>query len=151
LNLPNPEGCGNTATDGDCGVFFKPFNGDLVTNGLATGTLYQDNPATAGLTYTFTGWAGAEANSLASQFVFALEFLDGANAVIQSNVLDLAANGLFVPNGQPFNYKQYSIMAVAPVGTATVRASASFIGGRNNPAGGGQAFLVDDFTLDNGL
>lgn len=38
-------------------------------------------------------------------------------------------------------------MATAPDGTAFVRARASMIDAMANPAGGGQAFVVDDFTL----
>src|SRR5262249_44152192 len=58
LNPPSPEGCGGL----DCGVFFKGFTGNATTGDLATGILYQDVPALAGLQYTMTGWAGAEAN-----------------------------------------------------------------------------------------
>jgi hypothetical protein len=39
------------------------------------------------------------------------------------------------------------VMATAPAGTVSVRARASMIGAMANPAGGGQAFVVDDFTL----
>ena len=52
LNSAPPAGC-----DGpDCAVFFKAFSGNG-TDGAATGNLYQDNPATPGLTYVMTGWA----------------------------------------------------------------------------------------------
>ena len=37
--------------------------------------------------------------------------------------------------------------AGAPPGTAFVRARTSLINGLSNPAGGGQAFVVDDFTF----
>ena len=81
LNPPFPEGCGNTAVDGDCGVFFKPFSGGGA-NGPATGSLYQDNPATPGLKYTLTGWAGAELNVLMTDAVFAIDFLDAGNSTV---------------------------------------------------------------------
>ncbi|MBA3482549.1 MAG: PEP-CTERM sorting domain-containing protein [Pirellulales bacterium] len=129
---------------GDLGLFFKPFTGN-VADGPATVNMVQDNPAVAGLIYTLTGWAGAEANYLSAGSQFAVEFLNGGGAVIGGNVNPLAT--LLVPNGQAFNYKQYSVSALAPVGTALVRARASMIGGQGNPAGGGQAFVVDDFTL----
>jgi hypothetical protein len=145
LNPPAPEGCGNVMTDGDCGVFFKPFSGSQA-NGAATGHLFQDNPATPGLLYMMTGWAGAEANALMADAVFAIEFLDGTNAVIGGNSISLLPT-LFTPNGQPFNYKQYSLQAFAPAGAVTVRARASMIDALSNPAGGGQAFVIDDFTL----
>jgi hypothetical protein len=145
LNPPPPDGC-----DGpDCAVFFKPFSGSFSggpPNGAATGHLYQDNPGTAGVLYTLTGWAGAEANALAG-VMFAIDFLDAGNVLIASSTLDLVAAGLFTPNGQPFNYKEYTVTGVAPANTATVRARASMIDGIPNPNGGGQAIVVDDFTL----
>jgi hypothetical protein len=141
LNGPHPEGCGGP----DCAVFFKAFSGSTA-NGAATGHLYQDNPATPGLKYILSGWAGAEANVLMAGAEIALEFLDAGNSVIGGSVIDLLPT-LVVPNGDPFNYKLYSTMAIAPAGATTVRARASMIGGMPNPAGGGQAFVVDDFTL----
>jgi hypothetical protein len=141
---PTPVTTGGIAGD-DWAVFFKPFTGN-VTDGSATGHLYQDNPATPGLTYRLTGWAGAEANVLMADAVFALEFLDAGASVIGGSVLSLMPT-LFTPNGQPFNYKQYSVSATAPAGTVSVRARASMIDALSNPAGGGQAFVVDDFVL----
>lgn len=141
LNPPS-EGC-----DGpDCAVFFKPFSGS-VANGPATGHLYQDNPATPGNLYIMTGWAGAEANALMGGAEFAIEFLNGGGGVIGGTSLNLLPT-LFVANGEPFNYKKYSLSAFAPAGAASVRARASMIDAVSNPAGGGQAFVVDDFTLD---
>lgn len=133
-------------TAGDLAVFFKAFSGGGA-NGAATGHLYQDNPATPGWSYSLTGWAGAEANYLASQSLFALDFLDGGGSVISSFELNLVAAGLFVPNGEAFNYKQYRVTAIAPVNAAGVRSRISMIGGLSNPSGGGQAFVVDDFEL----
>jgi hypothetical protein len=141
LNPPPPEGCGGP----DCGVFFKPFSGGGA-NGPATGHLYQDNPGTPGMKYILTGWAGAEANALMADAVLAIDFLDAGNGIIGGASLSLLPT-LFVDNGQPFDYKQYMVMAVAPAGTATVRARASMIDAVSNPAGGGQAFVVDDFEL----
>jgi hypothetical protein len=129
---------------GDFGLFFKPFTGNLA-NGPATVNLTQDNPATPGNVYTLTGWAGGEANYMRTASVFAVEFLNGAS-VIGGAALALDPL-LLVPNGESFNYKQYSVSAVSPVGTTTVRARVSMVGGMANPAGGGQAFVVDDFTL----
>jgi len=137
-----PLGCGGM----DCAVFFKTFSG-TTANGPATGHLYQDVPAVPGRTYTMTGWAGAEANALADRFEFALEFLDAGDSIIGGAVLDLSLAGLFDPNGHPFNYKKYTLTSVAPVGTANARVRASFIDGIPNPVGGGQAFVVDDFSL----
>jgi hypothetical protein len=141
--LPGPDGCGTN--NFDCAVFFKGFSGNTA-NGPATGHLYQDNPATPGLRYILTGWAGAEANFLATGAEIALEFLDAGDSVIGGSVINLLPT-LYVDNGEPFDYKQYTANAVAPLGTVEVRARASMIGGTPNPLGGGQAFVVDDFSL----
>ncbi len=141
---PTPVTTDGVAGD-DWAVFFKPFSGGGA-NGPATGHLFQDVSGTPGMTYTLTGWAGAEANALMSDAVFALDFLNSGGTAIGGAQLSLLPT-LFVPNGQPFNYKQYTLSAVAPVGTFTVRARASMIDAISNPAGGGQAFVIDDFTL----
>jgi hypothetical protein len=145
LNPPAPEGCNGP----DCAVFFKPFSGNA-TDGAATGHLQQDNPATPGLLYHMRGWAGAEANALMQDAQFAIEFLNGSTAIIGGTTLSLLPT-LFTPNGQPFNYKLYELTSVAPAGTATVRARASMIGATGNPAGGGQAFVIDDFSLTSNI
>lgn len=142
LNPPFPDGCSGP----DCGVFFKPFTGNAV-DGAMTAHLYQDVPATAGLEYQLTGWAGAEANLDVAGAVFALDFFSGGGLPLGSATLDLLPS-LFVVNGESFNYKQYTLSAVAPLGTTTVRARVSLIDGLSNPMGGGQAFVVDDFSLD---
>jgi len=145
------DGSGSAAPDGcsgpDCAVFFKAFSGN-VANGAATGHLYQDKPATPGLIYTLTGWAGAEPNLMAGT-LFALEFLDAGGIEIPASgaELDLIAAGLFTDNGQAFDYKQYTLTATAPAGANWVRARASMLDGLPNPIGGGQAFVVDDFEL----
>lgn len=79
--------------------------------------------------------------------VFAIDFLGGSGGVISSVELDLIPT-LFADNGLNFDYKQYSLSGTAPVGTTMVRARASMIGARGNPAGGGQAYVVDDFELN---
>lgn len=129
---------------GDNAVFFKAFTGGGA-NGPATGHLFQDVLATPGVMYQLTGWAGAEANYLAARTLFAIDFLDGGNSLIGNTELDLA--GLFVDNGLAFDYKQYTVTATAPANTVSARARVSMIDGISNPAGGGQAFVVDDFEL----
>ena len=96
--------------------------------------------------YTLTGWAGSESNALMAGAEFGLEFLDGTHSVVGGVVVNLLPT-LFIPNGQPFNYKEYTLVGVAPLDTVYVRARASMLGAVSNPAGGGQAFVVDDFTL----
>jgi hypothetical protein len=136
-------------TDPDFGVFFKPFTGNVATDGPATGHLLQDNPGIPGKEYTLTGWAGAEANAIMGDAVFALEFLDGGGIEIPGSGTEFSLlPTLFVPNGEAFNYKQYTISATAPASTVFVRARVSMIDALSNPAGGGQAFVVDDFTLE---
>jgi hypothetical protein len=132
-------------TNDDWAVFFKPFSGNA-TDGLATGHLFQDVAGTPGLIYTLTGWAGAEPNALMTGAEFVLEFRDGGGGLISSVVLDLMPT-LFVDNGEAFDYKFYSLSGTAPAGTAFVRSRASMLGAQSNPQGGGQAYVVDDFTL----
>lgn len=130
----------------DWGVFFKPFSGNT-PDGAATGHLQQTVTGVAiGKTYTLTGWAGGEANALMQGAEFAIDFLDINGDVIGGNSVNLLPT-LTVPNGQAFNYKQYSVSALAPAGSEYVRARASMIGASGNPLGGGQAFVVDDFVL----
>ncbi len=141
-NPPHPEGTGGP----DGAVFFKGFSGNAQPNGPATGHLYQDVAATPGLKYVLTGWAGAEPNYLGGAEL-ALEFLNSGGAEIGSATLDLVAAGLLTDNGQPFDYKQYMVMATAPAGATTVRARVSMLDALANPLGGGQAYVVDDFVL----
>lgn len=141
---PTPVTTDGVAGD-DWAVFFKPFSGNA-TDGAATGHLYQDVPATPGLRYDLSGWAGAEANFLAQGAEIALEFLDGGGSVIGGQVVNLLPT-LTVDNGMPFDYKKYTASGVAPAGSVSVRSRASMIGAMGNPAGGGQAYVVDDFVL----
>lgn len=144
----------NMFDPGGSGLFFKAFQG--TTTDPITASLYQDNPATPGLTYTLSGWAGAGAGyigltdpTVGSQFH--LQFLNSANNVIGDTTLNLVVNGQHVlgsPNGSnPFGYFDYTLSATAPVGTASVRALATMVNAYNNPLGGDQAFVVDAFTL----
>lgn len=139
LNDPNSGYAGTP----DWGVFYKQFQGNA-TDGALTASLYQDVAGTPGDEYTLTGWAGGEAN-YGSGAEFAVEFLDVTGGVIGGSVLDLVANGLLTDNGEAFNYKQYTVSAVAPAGTAWVRARSSMVDAMGTS--GGQAFVVDDFVL----
>jgi hypothetical protein len=157
--LPGPDGCGENQFD--CGVFFKPFSGTLPNTqfpagNFATGHLYQAVPGTPGLTYTLSGWAGAEPNysglipATITRSEFAIEFdndNDRSNGFISSVVLDLVADGMTGGPAPARGYGEHSVSGVAPLGTAFVRARASMIDAYGNPAGGGQAFVIDDFSL----
>lgn len=135
----------NGANSDDWAVFFKPFSGNA-TNGAATGHLHQTVAGVAGLEYTLTGWAGAEANASMVDARFAIEFLDSGNNMIGGVVRSILAD-ILVPNGHPFNYKMFDVKGIAPVGTSFVRVRVSMIDAMANPAGGGQAYVVDDFGL----
>jgi len=138
-------------TANDWAVFFKPFSGN--PSDRANGRLFQDVPGIAGATYELTGWAGAEANysglipGTVTKSLFRLSFFDTSSTLLGGAVLDLVAAGLGTPNGQAFSYRQFSLLATAPAGTAIVRAEVAMLDAYANPAGGGQAFVVDDFTL----
>lgn len=138
-----PDGAGNK----DWGVFFKPFSGNTAPDGPATGHLRQFVPATPGIRYELSGWAGAEPNALMQGAEIALEFLDAGGDVIggSGQVINLLPT-LYVDNGLNFDYKQYTAVATAPAGAAFVQARASMIGATTT-GGGGQAFVVDDFVL----
>jgi hypothetical protein len=140
-NPPHPEGCGGP----DCAVFFKAFSGNA-TDGAATGHLQQAVPGLPGKRYELRGWAGAEPNFL-GEGRFAIDFLNSGGNPISSVELSLNAAGLLTDNGQPFDYKQFIVAGISPAGTTSVRARASMLNGMPNPAGGGQAFVVDDFSL----
>jgi hypothetical protein len=144
---PTPVTTGGVNSD-DWGVFFKPFSGNTTTNGAATGHLYQDVAATPGARYTFSGWAGGEANFM-GRAELALEFIDVNGLVIagEGQTLDLVAAGLLTDNGLAFDYKKYTVSAVAPAAAIGVRGRVSMLDAIANPAGGGQAFVVDDFSL----
>lgn len=137
----------------DCGVFFKPFSGNLTTGDLVTGHLRQTVLGVPGDAYILSGWVGAEPNysglipGTQTRTELAIDFLGAGFVLLSSSVLDLQAAGLGTPNGQPFAYQEYSVTGVAPVGTLFVRPRLSMIDAYGNPAGGGQALVADDFSL----
>ncbi|MDZ4658003.1 MAG: PEP-CTERM sorting domain-containing protein [Bythopirellula sp.] len=141
-----PNGCSNNPATADCGAFFKAFAGTTV-RGPITVDLYQDHPATPGKKYTLTGWAGGGPGHLAAGHELALEFLDAGGSIIPLSGDINPMTALLLDNGLPFDYKEYMAMAIAPANAAEVRARVSMIAGMNNPAGGDQAFVVDDITL----
>ncbi|MCC7377597.1 MAG: immunoglobulin domain-containing protein [Verrucomicrobiales bacterium] len=143
----------NVREDGGFGVFFKPFQGNLGNDDLLSVYLYQDNPATPGSKFVFSGFAAAEANysglqatnSPAPQTLFYVLFLDVSGSVISSNSLDLVAAGL--PTGGPSSMEEFSLPELtAPANTATVRAGAAMLDVYSTS--GQQSFFVDAFTLD---
>jgi len=141
-NTPDPGGA--------FGLFFKPFQGQLATGDKVSSTLFQNVPATAGQRYTLTGWAGAGAGYIGLsdptvQSQFTLSFYNGASQIGSATVLDLKAAGL--TSGAGFGYQPFTVSALAPAGTTSVRATANMLEAYGNPAGGDQAFVVDYFSL----
>lgn len=144
-NVPDPGGA--------FGLFYKPFSGNS-TDGNVTVNFFQDTPATVGVTYRLSGYAGAGAGyvgliptNTTTMSLFAVEFLNAGNSVIGGSTLDLKTAGLGTTNGNAFGYAQYSVMATAPAGTVSVRSRASMVNAFGNPLGGDQAFVVDAFQL----
>lgn len=137
---------------GGFGLFFKAFVGNPPwdpTAGSVDANIYQDVAGTPGLKYTLTGWWGAEPNwsgfvTPGPNALFALDFYSGIG-LISSAVLDLEAAGLGGPAGS-LNYKQFSISAIAPPGTQTVRARGSMLSGVFN-MDPGQALVTDEWGL----
>ena len=158
-NGPFNDGCSsemfaNVLAPGGFGLFFKPFQG--ATTNKITVDFYQNVAATAGVSYTLTGWAGAGANYIGLtdstvQSLFHITFLGSTSNTLLNVTLDLAAAGL--GSGAPtspatgFGYHPFTLSAVAPVGTVSVLVGATMINAYNNPLGGDQAFVVDSFTL----
>jgi hypothetical protein len=137
---------------GGQGLFFKAFTGNPPwdpTAGTVDANIYQDVAGTPGQAYELTGWWGAEANfsglnTPGANVIFALDFYNGAS-LISSAELDLEAAGLGGPD-PGLNYELFSVSAVAPAGTTTVRARGSLIDGAffQDP---GQALVTDQWTL----
>ena len=147
------EGFANHNSGGTSGLFFKAFTGNPPwdpTAGSVDADVYQDNPGTPGMKYILTGWAGAEANYSGlnmpgEQSFFAIDFLGAGGVPLSSAVLGLEAAGLGGPDPS-LNYEQFSVSAIAPIGTETVRARVSMEDGVffQDP---GQAFVADEFSL----
>jgi len=137
----------------DCAAFFKPFGGNLTTGDLATGHLRQTVLGNPGDRYDFSGWVGAEENysglipGSQTRTELAIDFLGPGFVLLSSSVLDLKAAGLGTDNGLSFDYKMYSVSGIAPAGTLFVRPRVSMFDAYANPAGGGQALVADDFSL----
>lgn len=148
------------------GIWFKPFEGnfpgfpDVLT---VDADLTQKVSGTPGQQYKLTGWARFEggyaggvdildatspngARASLTDTVFALEFLDGLDALISDVRLELKAAGQLNDN----QWKQHTLLGTAPAGTASVRVRAAMIDGEFNadlPPGPGQSAFVDDFAL----
>lgn len=133
------------------GVFFKSFFGDSGTPFSAS--LYQDNVGIPGIQYTLKGWIGSgpgysgELPGSGTLTEFALEFLDAGSLVIGSSVLSLGTAELTAVTGQPFDYAEYTRVAIAPVGTVTVRARLSMINAYDVLLAGDPPLVTDKYSL----
>ena len=143
----------NVAALNGFGVFYKTFFGDGVNN--LTVHIYQDNPATPGLTYNLHGWAGAGSGysgflaGSPTKSELAVEFLDAGNSIIGGSILNLVPAGLgtgAVP-GLGFGYLPFDVAGTAPAGTVSVRSRLSIIDAYDVPGAGDAAFVGDNFTL----
>ena len=145
-NVQQPQGFG---------VFFKPFQGS--TTDKVSASLSQTVAGSPAQPYTMTGWAGAEANYIGLSdptvgSLFKMEFLNSLGNTIGSPLtLNLVTAGLGqgtpTPPATGFGYHQYSLSGTSPAGTAFVRVTAEMDNAYANPLGGGQAFVVDAFSL----
>lgn len=138
---------------GGFGLFFKAFVGNPPwdpTAGSVDASIYQDVAGTPNTLYKLTGWWGAEANfsglnTPGANVIFALDFYSGSGSLISSTSLDLEAAGLGGPD-PGLNYEEFTVSAVSPAGTATVRARGSMLEGVffQDP---GQALVTDQWSL----
>jgi len=141
--------------------------------------LFQDVVGTPGLEYTMTGYAAAEAHFAGgvtnlnwqtgdpgmpspdpmnstdgplspTDAFFALEFLDAADIVLDSEEVELKEGGLVnstVSNWNNAVWRQYTLTGIAPAGTTQVRVRASMTDGVWNPNADPQSLFVDAFSL----
>jgi hypothetical protein len=172
-NPPAPD------SDGTWQHWFEPYNGTESGQEDNFAHLYQDVPGTPGLQYTMTGWAMGEqvfpggVNNLNAEgtgapfndgpasptnVYFALEFLDNGGAVLPGSLEKELKDDLgFVNSGDPdvagYLWQQFTLAAVAPAGTVSVRVRASMTDGVFNPIPEGSpelfrmSFFVDEFSL----
>jgi hypothetical protein len=161
--------------------WFQPYFGTQVMQPDNYAHLFQDVPGTPGMRYTMTGLAAFEmlypgaVNNLnmdtgatpngapfddglpsPTDTFFALEFLDSAGAVLPGSVeVELKANGQLPGTMDTWfegDWKQHTLVAIAPSGTVEVRVRASMIDGVYNPSlPSPQSFnmsaFVDAFSL----
>lgn len=144
-------GFANHTMGGARGLWYRSFEGGLGGDNpmQVDAILQQDVAGTAGDIYTASAWFRYETNYSGldpfapTQTLFGLEFLDAGNSVISSTIVDI--DGVYDVM-QLNQWQQFTIMDMAPMGTVSVRVSASMIDGVLEPANPQSAF-VDDFVL----
>ena len=152
-NVQGATGDCNGGTAG-CGVFFKSFNGTPAVP--LDASLYQDNPGTPGMKYILTGWIGSGGGysgrdpNAPTKTELGLTFLDNGGVEIPASGSVLDVDPFLGPMGVTavdFDYQQFMVMATAPAGTATVRASFAMIAGYPLPIPFDAALVTDNYTL----
>ena len=139
----------NHTPGGERGLWLRSFEGGLGGDEPLTvdAHLYQDVAGVAGVQYTLSAWFRMEENysgldPLApTHTLLALEFRDGVGSPLFIAELDIDV--AYNPDN---TWQQFTVISIAPIGTATVRVRASMIDGvfaDTNP----QSAFVDDFVL----
>lgn len=127
------------------GWWLKAFEGNQAlpsgTDPPANATIQQDVLSPGGLPYLLAAWHKQEANYTARETLLGLEFLDIGGGLLSSSSLDLT--GLHPKDG---SWQEFSVSALAPAGTTTIRAFAQMIDGVDAKANPQSAFF-DDFSL----
>lgn len=139
----------NHTPGGNRGLWFRSFMGGLIQGGSTEvdAILTQSVPGSAGTHYDLSAWyryetfysGGDEFRD--TQTILAMDFLDGMGGVLSSVELDVDS-----VNANDGVWRQFSVHGIAPAGTASVQARASFLDGvlqTGNP----QSAFVDDFDL----
>jgi hypothetical protein len=170
MSLAEPTNFFHTRYDGTWNMWFQPYAGSFAQTEQNWAHMTQTVAGTAGLTYTMKGWAafepyfagghvrlnleGTDATNpedgplSPTDAFFAIDFLDSAGALLGSEEIELMAAGQ--PTTPPdFNlmWKQHTVSAVAPIGTANVRVRVTMLNGVLNPDVDPQSFFVDLFEL----
>lgn len=133
----------------DVGLWYRGFAGGPLANpDYVFADLTQTVAGTPGQLYRMrafsrfeTNWPGGVPDDI-TDTVIAMDFLDAGSTLISSSVLELAADGQTNGGG----WRQHTLGAVAPGGTAFIRARASMINGHVAAANPQSAFM-DDFSL----
>lgn len=150
----------NHTPGGQQGVWIRPFvNTTQFEPDLPTveAKLAQTVAGVAGAQYTFSAWTAWETGysggipNGGSQTLLKMEFLNGSGNLIGSpQILDLFAAGMTNDqdggNLEPDDWRQFSLNATAPAGTANVRVSMEALGLFNSFVNPQSAFF-DDFSL----
>lgn len=157
-------GFANHTPGGSSGMWLSSFFGEV--DNPVDGTASQTVAGVPGQTYTFSGWSKFEGNYSGgvatidptnevdggkpspTRTEMIIEFLDNADAVIDSEVLDLKADRIAQSgNANDNEWHQHTMSALAPAGTAFVRVTAAMWDGVFNTDPQQTAFF-DDFILE---